>query len=424
MRPNPSDRVTGRPQARRGRHAGIAIFLCTLFLLHGCDRGSAPQTPAALPTFSAEQVERGRVLAIIGNCAGCHTRRDGEPYAGGHDLHTPFGTVRGGNLTPDPETGIGAWTADDFWRALHEGRGRDGRALVPAFPYTSTTHVPRADSDALFAYLRSLPPVRRANRPHELRFPYGSRLALSAWQWLFFTPADPAATAATPTGLDAAQARGAALVQGLGHCLACHAPRNAFGAPADVPSGGVMPVQGWYAPPLAPAPGRTADEIAALLKRGLTARDAVLGPMAAVVAQSTQHWPDEALRDVAAYLLTLPPPARPAPAPLAEPAVLETGRRLIAERCAECHGRDGEGVPGAVPALAGNATVQQADPRNLLQVLRHGGFAPSTAGNPRPYGMPPQELSEAETAAVMTALRQSWGHQASAVTALDLVKLR
>ena len=394
-------------------------------------KATAPPPPGAA---ASNLVEQGRELALIGNCAGCHTARGGKAYAGGDALPTPFGTAYAGNLTPDDTTGLGRWTADDFWAALHHGRGRDGRALVPAFPYTSYTHVTRAHSDALWAYLRSLAPVQQPKRPHALRFPYGTQLALRAWQWLFFSPADPLAEAQARSALTPSQTRGAYWVQGLGHCGACHAPRNALGAPGAQLTGGEMPQQGWYAPSLhrvaSQALGTAAnlEEQMRLLKTGQTAHAAALGPMAGVVAQSTQHWPDNELRAVVDYLQTLPPQPGAAPAPPASPAVLQAGQRIYEDRCADCHGKTGQGAAGAgsavYPALAGNATVLHPNPRNLVQVLRHGGFAPTTAGQPRPYGMPPMMLSDADTAAVLTYIRQSWGQRAAAVSELDVLRLR
>jgi mono/diheme cytochrome c family protein len=411
------------------RLAAAAALLALPGLMAGCapdDRATAPATPAVQAPPAPALVERGRVLAVLGNCAGCHSTADGAPYAGGAPLSTPFGLVYAGNLTPDDDTGLGRWTADDFWRALHQGQGRDGRALVPAFPYTSYTQVTREDSDALFAYLRSLPPVQRPQRAHELRFPYGSPWALAAWQWLFFEPADLQAEAAKRRSMQPEVARGAYLVNGLGHCAACHAPRNRFGAPDTESRGGEMPAQGWFAPSLHPVAGQphAPEEIIALLRDGQTARNAVLGPMAVVVLQSTQHWPEADLRAVAAYLGTLAPEAAPAPAAPAPAATLDLGQRLYGDRCADCHGARGEGVPGVYPALAGNATVQQANIRNLVRVLRLGGFAPSTAAHPRPYGMPPQTLSDAQMAAVLSHVRQSWGNRAAAVSELDVLQAR
>jgi mono/diheme cytochrome c family protein len=168
----------------------------------------------------------------------------------------------------------------------------------------------------------------------------------------------------------------------------------------------------------------SADQIVALLKTGQNARSTALGPMAGVVFQSTQHWADADLHAVADHLATLPPATLASAAASAPAAVMETGRRLYVDHCADCHGKNGEGEPGAYPALAGNPSLQQPSARNLVKVLRHGGFAPVTAGQPRPYGMPPQMLSDVESAAVLSFVRQSWGHRASAVTELDVLKLR
>lgn len=374
---------------------------------------SVPPAPAT--------ITRGAYLATLGNCAGCHTAPGGASYAGGTPITTPFGTVYATNLTPDPDTGLGRWTADDFWRALHHGRSRDGRRLLPAFPYTSYTQVRREDSDALFAYLQSLPAVKQANRAQDLRFPYNTPLAIAAWQALYFHPADPppAQLDTTPVG------RGAYLVNGLGHCTACHAPRNRWGAPSKEPSGGEMPGEPWFAPSLHPSqsPPRPPDELAQLLRSGRTDRATVSGPMAAVVFQSLQHWTDADLQAVAAYLGSLEPVAPAAPE-LADPAVLQAGGKVYAARCADCHGPGGEGRPGRYPALAGNATVQHPNARNLVQLMRHGSFGPSTRDNPLPHSMPHQGLSNADMAAVASFVRQSWGNRAPAVTEIEVMHLQ
>lgn len=378
------------------------------------DAGPAAPTPATAGPAQGDsalsdpaRVARGAYLARVGNCAGCHTAPGGAPMAGGRRLQTPYGAVYAGNLTPDPATGLGRWRADDFHRAMHNGRSRDGRWLVPAFPYTSFTRVAREDNDALFAYLRSLPPVVQPAQPHELRFPYGTQAALAVWQWLNFSPAAVLERAPTE-GL----ARGAYLVQGLGHCGECHAPRNRRPARRSA---------------LHPRAGATDDDVAqtvALLRDGRNDRRSTLGPMALVVQGSTQHWQAADLAWAVRYLHSLPAQPVPPAAPAANPAQLSAGARLYTERCADCHGRDGAGVPGVYPALAGNPVVTQANLRNLVQVLRQGGFAPSTAGNPRPYGMPPSELSNEEIAAVLTYLRQSWQHQAPAASTLDVMQAR
>jgi mono/diheme cytochrome c family protein len=383
---------------------------------------SARDTPAL--------IARGAYLARAGNCLGCHTARGGTPYAGGRAVPTPFGTVFAPNLTPDAEHGLGRWSADEFWRALHNGRSRDGRLLSPAFPYTNYTLVTRADSDALFAYLQSLPPAPDANRPHALRFPYGTQPALAVWRALFFRPAvfQPDASQ------DAAWNRGAYLVQGLGHCNACHAPRNALGATPGQQDfgGGMLAALGWYAPSLhdpaeAGVQRWSADELRRWLRTGRTDHAAALGPMGEVVLGSTQHLSDADLDAMGRYLQSLPLRSAPRPAaPAADLQLRELGAKLYGKHCADCHGEQGQGVPGIYPALAGNRTVTLANGANLLRVLLQGGFAPSTSGHPRPFGMPPfaGELSERELAAIASFVRNSWGQSAGDLTPLDIVRLK
>jgi mono/diheme cytochrome c family protein len=268
-------------------------------------QGSHPAATAA----SADTLARGEYLARAGNCMACHTARGGAPWAGGRAIETSFGTFYTNNLTTDPQTGLGQWTADDFWRALHEGRSRDGRLLYPAFPYTNYTRVTREDADALWAYLQSLKPVQQKNRAHVLEFPYGSQIALAAWRTLYFKPGAFEADADRSPEWN----RGAYLVQGLGHCSACHAPRNRLGASedADALAGGLMAVQNWYAPSLnSPHEAGLADwprsDIVALLRDGITRNASMSGPMAEVVLGSTQHLSPADLDAMATYLQSLP----------------------------------------------------------------------------------------------------------------------
>jgi len=351
--------------------------------------------------------------------------------AGGRGIATPFGTVYAGNLTPDPTHGLGQWNSDAFWRALHHGRSRDGRLLYPAFPYNNTTLVTRDDSDAIYHYLRSLPPVAQANRPHELRWPFSTQAALAVWRALYFQPAsfEPAPQK------NAEWNRGAYLVQGLAHCSACHAPRNALGASSNMLdlAGGLIPLQNWYAPSLnAPQEAGVQDwpldHIVALFRDGRAPGGQVTGPMAEVVLHSTQHWREDELRAMASYLKALPRLDLAQPAPAAKPAsrTLELGAQLYGNLCASCHGERGEGIANAYPALAGNRAVLMGSPANLVQTVLNGGFSPATAGHPRPYGMPPYllSLSDADIAAVLTHVRGSWGNQAGAVSELDVLQLR
>ncbi len=414
----------------------VLMVLATLALIGINLRGedAMPDAPAAF-TSTPAQVERGRYLALAGNCAGCHTTRGGAAYAGGLAIDTPFGTIYSSNITPDNAHGIGAWSAAAFWRALHNGRSRDGRLLYPAFPYPNFTRVTRDDSDALYAYLRSLPPVDTPNTPHRLRFPYNTQAALAVWRALSFTPgrfvADPARSAKWN--------RGAYLVDGLGHCIACHGRRNVFGATEERRglSGGLIPVENWYAPSLtSPYEAGVADwptrDVVALLKNGTSPRGSVLGPMAEVVYRSTQYLSESDLSAMATYLQQLPaidsasPDAAPkrAPAGRRDPGVMARGQTIFDQRCAYCHGAEGQGAQDAYPPLAGNRAVNMASPMNLIQMVRHGGFLPSTAGNPRPYGMPAfgNVLDDNDIAAVLTYVRGSWGNDAEPVSQRELMQ--
>jgi mono/diheme cytochrome c family protein len=413
----------------------LGLALLALVLLVGILVAAAwPRArfvPAASPAAWAAtpaNVARGAYLARAGDCLACHTARGGAAYAGGRALDTPFGRVLSPNITPDTATGIGAWSADDFWQALHNGISRDGRLLYPAFPYPNYTRVTRADADALFAYLRSLPPVRQANRPHELRFPYDSQLALAGWRLLYFRPASFRPDAARSPAWN----RGAYLVEGLGHCSACHSERNRLGASGKELAGGLIPAVGWYAPSLTSnaeaglGQWETAH-VVQLLRTGVSPRGAVFGPMAEVVQESLQHLSEDDVGAMAVYLKSLPSgtaAARPA-APPAE-AVAKLGRALYEKHCADCHGAGGNGNAPAYPALAGNRALTMAEPVNAIRIVFNGGFAPATAGNPRPYGMPPYSpvLSDAEVAAVVSYVRSSWGNAAGAVTPAQVNRYR
>ena len=400
-------------------------------------RGEAPIPADAVPAAgTTEQAARGEYLARAGNCATCHTARGGAPYAGGRGLATPFGTVYASNLTPDEATGLGRWSADHFWRALHHGRSYDGRLLYPAFPYPDTTRVTRADSDALYAYLRTLPAVSRPNTAHALEFPYGTQAALAVWRALFFR----AGTFEPDASQSAEWNRGAYLVRGLGHCAACHGGRNFLGATPQGGlslAGGLIPMRNWYAPALtAPDQAGVADwpldDIVALLRDGVSPRGAALGPMADVVLRSTQHLAAADLRAMAVFLKALPQSAaRAVHAKAPDPSLRELGEKRYATHCAACHGERGEGARSTAaavlyPALAGNRMVTMDPPANLVRVIVHGGYLPATAGNPRPFGMPPfaQVLSDSEIAAIASFLRSSWGAQAEAVSAQEVSRYR
>ncbi|TAL75921.1 MAG: cytochrome c [Rhodanobacter sp.] len=374
-------------------------------------------------------IERGAYLAKLGDCAACHTTRGGAPYAGGRPLTTPFGEVSAPNITPDAATGIGAWHFADFWRALHEGIGRHGQPLYPVFSYTSFTKVSRDDALALFAYLKSLPPVQQPARAPELQFPYSVRQGLVAWRALYFQPGEYQPDPKQSPEWN----RGAYLVEGLGHCNECHTTRNAFGAMDEERrlAGGQIPAQSWYAPDLSMQPGGglagwSQQEIVALLKTGTSTKGSAFGPMADVVRLSTQHMNDADLAAVAVYLQSLPPRQPVAAAPVVRASDHAHGGELYAKRCADCHGDNGQGVAGTYPPLDDNTSVTEPTGINAVRSVLLGGFAPATAGNPQPYSMPPfaQSLSDTEVAAVVNYVRQSWGNHAAPVAAGDVSRLR
>ena len=376
-------------------------------------------TAAALKTPAL--IKRGEYLATVGDCAACHTSRGGQPYAGGRSLATPFGAVPAPNLTPDPATGLGQWTFDDFWRALHRGMGRQGELLYPVFSYTSFTKVTRDDALAIFAYLKSLPPVNQPDLPSGLDFPYNLRSSLVAWRALYFKPGVFAPNPAKSAEWN----RGAYLVQGLGHCNECHAARDSMGGIRSNQhlTGGQIPALDWYAPDLSTQNGGglagwQAQDIVDLLKTGQSAKGTAFGPMADVVRLSTQHLTDTDLKAVASYLQSLPPRTPVVSAtPFTRAADTERSGKLYAKHCAACHGMDGNGVAGVYPPLNGNTSVTEPTGINAIRSVLLGGFAPATAGNPMPYSMPPfaPQLNDDDVAAVVTYIRQSWSNQAGVV---------
>ncbi len=407
--------------------------------------------PASSPKSfkNSTEIERGAYLAKLGNCAACHTDRGGAEYAGGKAIHTPFGAVFASNITPDAQHGIGLWSADAFYRALNQGVNARGKLLTPAFPFTSYTNITREDSDAMHAYfMKGVQPVAQANREHELAFPFNTQLALAVWRSLYFEKTTPDSIALRAYSIPASgqkslkneMQQGEYLVRGLGHCSACHAERNALGAAKNEQfAGALMPMQDWYAPSLhareeAGVQHWQREQVVALLKSGITTNASVLGPMAEVVSKSTQHWSDADLNAAAAYLQSLPvlkaPEAASRSSASLDQRLRSQGAQLYAQHCATCHGENGQGlkVEGnvALPALAGNRAVTMASSANLIRIILAGGYAPSTAGNPRPYGMPPfvHVLTDEDIASVASYIRASWGNEAGAVSASQVITQR
>jgi len=415
---------------------GAAIVLAVLAFLgveYFYDPGS--EQPGVAVADTAAQIAQGAYLVRAGDCMACHTARGGKEYAGGREIPTPFGSLYSPNITPDVATGIGSWSAHDFWRALHNGKSKDGHFLYPAFPYPNYTKVSRADSDAMFAYLKSLPGVAVTNREHALHFPFNYRFMLAGWRALYFRPA----TYQTDQHKSAEWNRGAYLVQGLGHCEACHTNRNALGATergVDL-AGSLIPVLDWYAPSLtsdAEAGLGSWDKptIVALLKTGISPRGTVFGPMALVVRHSLQHLTDDDVGAMATYLQSLPQTVAKADDAgfvvdqSDAKKTLALGAKLYGDHCVACHKEDGSGMAPAYPPLAGNRAITMASSVNPIRMVLNGGFPPGTVGNPRPYGMPPfgPMLSDVEVAAVASYIRQSWGNNATLVSPVMVARYR
>ena len=382
-------------------------------------------------TTIEQQQTLGAYLTRAGNCMGCHTAKGGVPFAGGRRISTSFGTFVTPNITPDKETGIGDWNQDEFWQALHEGKSRDGRLLYPAFPYTEYTKVTRQDANAMFEYLQSLVPISQNNTSNDVLFPYNLEPLLRFWRSLYFKQG----VYQVDNSRSDEWNRGAYLVQGLGHCNACHATRNLVGASDEqiLEGGQIMGVK-WYAPSLtsqqeAGSGDWSIDEISELLATGTSKRGVASGPMATIIRQSLQHLTPEDIRAMAVYLKSLADNHTDNSTGVSFSVttgswlkLMKQGGQLYEQYCQECHGVSGEGVPGIYPQLANNRNVVMDPPINTIRSVLNGGYPPTTTGNPRPYGMPPfqQILRDGEVALVVSYIRNAWGNNGSLITKVDV----
>jgi mono/diheme cytochrome c family protein len=374
---------------------------------------------------------QGEYLVRISGCMACHTRSGGEPLAGGRRIDTPFGPVFSSNLTPSPTHGLGAWTLADFQTALRWGRSRNGRLLLPAFPFNHTSVFTPTDVQAMFAWLQSVKPVEVSRPAHQLTWPVGTQPVIALWRSLYFSP--------TPFQPNKQQSdvwnRGAYLVQSAGHCAACHGQRNALGSfPAvDDLSGGFLPSQMWVAPslrdPTQTALARSSNaEIAQLLRAGQNTSATASGPMAEFVKHVSQHLSVEDGLAIATYLKSRVEPSSPHTKIASPPMASSTpaAQFIYTQHCASCHGDNGEGKPGRYPSLAGNPAVVLAQPDNVIQMALYGGYGPSTQDRPRPFGMPPYlfTLNNQQIADVLNHIRSQWGNQAPAVSPVQVDRVR
>jgi mono/diheme cytochrome c family protein len=386
--------------------------------------------PVQVVRAPAEVVARGKYLAEAADCAACHSAPGGAPFAGGLPMQTGFGTIYATNVTPDPDDGLGRWSAEDFWRALHDGVRRDGQQLYPAMPYTSYRGMTRADADAIYAYIMQLRPMKVANRRTELKFPFNIRLGMLGWNLLFLHNSLPAVSA----GSSPAWQRGRYLVNVLGHCGECHTPRGIVGEMELSRSLTGFALGRVAAPDITPAGlasrGWTAAGLRAYLGRGLARQGSAFSDMHPVIMLSTRNLTAEDLAAVATYLLGDNPPP-PAPQPAVDPAESAAaangaGRMSYVALCAGCHGLDGDGVPNTVVSMRANSTLRLVDPRNLIVAMLDGIGAENFPHRASMQAMPgfSDKLSDAEAAALANYLRATWGGQKADVTPAAVSALR
>jgi mono/diheme cytochrome c family protein len=413
---------------------GVAV-LTALFAGRTVDADDSSQGSSASSGADA-LIERGRYVALASNCASCHTRPGGAPYAGGVKFETPVGVIYSSNITSSIEHGIGKWTAEDLRRALHEGVAADGDRLFPAFPYTSFTQMTDEDVDALYAYMRTV--AADEYQPPANDFVFTLRWGMAVWNALFFEPArfkpDPKQSAEWN--------RGAYLVGALGHCGACHTPRSRFMAEEldKAYQGGTLreyvtgdKVRDWAAVNLtSSADGLktwSVDDLTKYLHTGFSLRGGAWGPMNDVVGNSTSKLTLEDARAMATYIKSLPAKSLPEGEQRMTPVSAEQaalGQAIYHDRCEKCHGASGRGGMFSGPPLAGNPTVQSADPDSLINAVLYGatpaeGIKLGAWETMKPYA---DVLSDTDIANVANYVRGSWGNAAPAVDAARVAKQR
>jgi mono/diheme cytochrome c family protein len=389
-------------------------------------------------------IARGAYLAKVGDCAACHTAPGTPDFSGGFAVKSPLGTIYSSNITPDPTSGIGNFSFDDFARALREGVSKDGTHLYPAMPYASFTKVGDDDVRALYAYfLHGVKPVHSQPPETKLPFPFNQRWGLWFWDLAF----KPHGRFEPRTDRSVEWNRGAYLVQGLGHCGACHTPRGPAYEELGYDDHSISYLTGgvndhWYASNLSADPasglGRwTASELVEFLRHGVNTHGIVFGSMKQTFDESLSAFSAQDLAAVAVYLKSFPGAGRygnysPGSKAAADTQhALDTGEAelpgagIYLSACAQCHGSNGAGIAHRAPALAGNPAVLGENPSSVIRIVLEGGETPSLA-NGAPETMPAfnQRLNDNEIAAVVTLIRQAWGNQADPVSQRTVRVLR
>jgi mono/diheme cytochrome c family protein len=366
---------------------------------------------AAFAQANSDLVEKGKYLTTAGGCVSCHTNPGGEPFAGNREIQTPFGAIYSPNISPDNDTGIGKYTDEQFYKALHDGLMANGDYLYPAMPFTSYTKVKRDDVLAIKSYLFSLKPIHSERRADKLAFPFNIRAGMGAWRALFFKPGE-----FQPDPEKSAQInRGAYLVEGLAHCGQCHTPRNIAQASESGAALEGAAIQGWYAPNI------TSDwkqgigswseaDLLSFFKKGIAPGHGIaVGPMAEMVHEDLKHLSDDDLKAIAAYLKSTPPKEEAAGPALG--GVAEVASRLYLNNCASCHQPNGQGVKGQIPPLAENGAVKAQGPQDIVKVILAGLPATDTFG---PMPSFAAYLDDGQIAAIANYIRTRWGNNAPA----------
>lgn len=411
-----------------------AFVIATLALLSSCSISAA----------ETDLIKQGEYLARAGDCVACHTGKGGKPFAGGLPMETPIGVIYSTNITPD-KTGLGDYSFEDFDKAVRHGVAKSGSTLYPAMPYPSYARVSESDMQALYAYfMKGVEPVAQANKDSDIPWPLSMRWPLTAWRWMFAPAVEDYQAVA---GSDPVISRGAYLVEGLGHCGACHTPRaltmqeKALSAQdGSAFLSGSAPLEGWIAKSLRgdhkDGLGSWSEEqLVQFLKTGRSDRSAVFGGMSDVVVHSMQYLSQDDLTAIARYLKSLPavdPKDQPHQYDKQVAQALwkgddsQRGASVYIDNCAACHRTDGHGYTRVFPALAGNPVLQTADATSLINIVLNGGTLPATHAAPSTFTMPAfaWRLSDQEVADVVSFIRGSWGNQGGPVKASDVADLR
>lgn len=417
----------------RGRRQGAWQNVAAAASLVILSLASAPSSYGK--TSDAALVQRGRYLALAGDCISCHTRAGGAPFAGGLDFHTPFGVIYSPNITPDSQTGIGQWSEAEFARALRQGVGKHGEQLYPVFPYSYFTKINDADVAALYAFLRAIPAVKYVAPANDMKFPFGERWLLRGWKTMYFRQGR-----FTPDKAKSPQwNRGAYLVKGLGHCGACHTPRDHLGGEKtdQFMAGGVYeeypgrPMD-WSTVSLTSAGLKawSLQDLTDYLKLGFSLHAAVHGPMISVVMNSTRNLTREDDEAIATYLKDIVPKKENDPRPPSR-GRMTVGKNLYGINCSTCHLPTGLGSSITAPPLAGSSVVLTPSPASMINVVLRGPTlpdeAPSNQWQSRKWQRMPafgDKLSDEDVAALLTYVRSAWGNRQGPVTADEVAKQR